>query len=179
MSSKPIVVGWTCNMVRFDIPGFSSLGEQLLVEGATAGVYSATGWSNHFETDLLRNGFTEAVFAADAETLGEAMIRAHRDASDATIPQHRVYTLLGDPALRLRVAETPSEPDPTTAGLPTDDDDVDAPDPPLAPSPSPAEANAASGCEVQRKGGPTTLFGALFAILALAVHLRRRRARRA
>jgi hypothetical protein len=182
MSSHPIVVGWTCNMVRFDIPGFSSLGEQLLVEGATAGVFSATGWSNHFETDLLRNGFTQAVFAAGAETLGEAMIRAHQGASDATVPQHRVYTLLGDPALRLHAASTPPEPVPTTTNVPAQDDGADAPEGLLAPGPSPAAADAAPGCEmrqIQPQTSPASPFGVIALTLGFALHLRRRRATRA
>ncbi len=182
MSSNPIVVGWTCNMVRFDIPGFSSLGEQLLVEGATAGVFSATGWSNHFETDLLRTGFTEAVFAAGAETLGEAMIRAHQGASDATVPQHRVYTLLGDPALRLHAASTPPAPGPTAASVPAQDVGSDAPEGLLAPGPSPAAADAAPGCEIQQNQppvSPAAPFGVVLLTLGLALYVRRRRAARA
>ena len=31
----------------------------LVVEGASAGVFSATGWSNHVDTDALRTTFTE------------------------------------------------------------------------------------------------------------------------
>ena len=175
ISSTPMVVGWTCNMVRFDIPGFNSLGEQLLVEGASAGVYSATGWSNHFETDLLRTGFTEAVFASDAETIGEVMIRAHQGATDATVPQHRVYTLLGDPALRLRVAaETQSEPVPEPTSSPLPVDPAGEPE----PSPSPAAANSAPGCEIRPQGSPAARFLAVFLTLAFALRVRRRRATR-
>ena len=112
MQSTPVVLGWTCNMVRFDIPGFFSLGEQLVTEGTSAGVFSATGWSNHVDTDALRTAFTQAVFASDAETIGEAMIRAHQAASDAPVPLHRVYMFLGDPALRLRAPKAQPDPDP-------------------------------------------------------------------
>jgi hypothetical protein len=176
MSSTPMVVGWTCNMVRFDIPGFSSLGEELLIEGATAGVFSATGWSNHFETDLLRTGFTEAVFASESETIGEVMIRAHQGATDATVPQHRVYTLLGDPALRLRVAaETQSEPVPEPASNPLPVDPAAEPE----PSPSPVAANSAPGCEIQPQGSPVGPFAAVFLTLGFALRVRRRRATRA
>ena len=176
LSSTPMVVGWTCNMVRFDIPGFFSLGEELLIEGATAGVFSATGWSNHFETDLLRTGFTEAAFASESETIGEVMIRAHQGATDATVPQHRVYTLLGDPALRLRVAaETQSDPvpEPASHSLP-----VDPGGEPEA-SPSPAAAHSAPGCEIQPQGSPAGPFSAVFLTLGFALRVRRRRATRA
>ncbi|MGB5697644.1 MAG: C25 family cysteine peptidase, partial [Polyangiales bacterium] len=90
LQSAPVVLGWTCNLLRFDIPGFFSLGEQLLTEGASTGLFSATGWSNHFETESLRTAFTEAVFASDAETIGDAMLRAHQAAVDASLPMHRV-----------------------------------------------------------------------------------------
>jgi len=54
-------------------------------------------------TDALRNAFSEAAFDSDAETIGEAMIRAHQAASGAPLPLHQVYMLLGDPARRLGV----------------------------------------------------------------------------
>ena len=47
----------------------------------------------------LRTAPTEAVFASDAETIGEAMLRAHHAAVDASLPMHRVYLLLGDVSL--------------------------------------------------------------------------------
>ena len=170
MESTPFMVGWTCNMLRFDIPGFFSLGEQLVTRGSSAGVFSATGWSNHFETDALRTAFTEAVFASDAETIGEAMIRAHQAAGDAPVSLHRVYMLLGDPALRLRAAKAqpdheidPPPGDGSTApgGLPRVGED------------SPASG---SGCEIApvRKGrGP---FGLGLLVIGVVLAIRRRRA---
>ncbi len=179
MSGTPLVVGWTCNMVRFDIPGFSSLGERLLLEGASVGVYSATGWSNHFETDLLRTGFTEAVFASEAETLGEAIIRAHQGATDATVPQHRVYTLLGDPALRLRAAATQGEPVPAPVSDPPQNGGSDDPESAPAPSASPPAPHSAPGCEITRLGSPKGPHGAIFMAIGFVLRIRRRRANRA
>jgi hypothetical protein len=171
LQSSPVVVSWSCNMLRFDIPGFSSLGEDLLTKGTSAGVFSATGWSNHVDADTLRSGFTEAVFASDAETIGEAMLRAHRAAGDEPVQLHQVYMLLGDPALRLRV--TPSEPNPAV-------------DPGNEPRPNDvtgesgrvpgAWSGSASGCEIKpsgRSGGP---FGPAVLLLGLALLIRRRRA---
>jgi MYXO-CTERM domain-containing protein len=174
MQSSPLVLAWSCNLQRFDIPGTQSLGEQLLIDGASPGVFSATGWSNHVETEALRTAFTEAAFASDAETIGEAMIRGHEAARGAPVSMHRVYMLLGDPALRLRAAK--AQPDP----------DVDAPSDPGSGNPSgtPRAADqgtqARAGCAIAAPGaghGPAGLgLLVLGVVLALRRHQRRRQA---
>ena len=155
MQSAPVVLGWSCNLNRFDIPGFFSLGEQFVTEGSSAGVFSATGWSNHVDTDALRTAFTEAAFASDAETIGDAMIQAHQAARGAPVPLHRVYMLLGDPALRLRAAKVQPDPGPNPS-----------PDPELPSEPvgGPMAGNdvvdSGSGCEIASRGagrGPVGL----------------------
>jgi hypothetical protein len=171
LQSRPVVLGWSCNILRFDIPGFSSLGEDLLTKGTSAGIFSATGWSNHIDGDALRRGFTEAVFASDAETIGEAMLRAHRAAAGEPLQLHQVYMLLGDPALRLRVA--PPEPIPAVHGRnDARTDDVTTESGPV----SDAWPGSASGCEIKpsgRAGGP---FGPAVLLLGLTLLVRRRRA---
>ena len=57
--AAPVVAAWSCNLLRFDIPGFFALGEKLLAEGAAVAVLSSTGWSNHFETDRMRIEFQD------------------------------------------------------------------------------------------------------------------------
>jgi MYXO-CTERM domain-containing protein len=179
-SSEPIVVGWTCNLVRFDIPGFSSLGEQLVTQGASAGVFSATGWSNHFETDFLRTTFTEAVFASEAETIGEAMIRAHRAATDASVAQHRVFMLLGDPALRLRPAprepepEPSAEPDPSIVSPPSSGPDLSS----LPPRTEAALPASTAGCEIARSDRDEGPAGPGLLILGAVLLIRQRRSSR-
>jgi len=170
MQSAPFVVGWTCNMLRFDIPGFSSLGEQLVTEGGSVGVFSATGWSNHFETDSLRTAFTEAVFASDAETIGEAMIRAHQAASDAPTSLHRVYMLLGDPALRLRAAK--AQPDPEIDPPPGDGPGV----PGGLPRVGDDSPVSGSGCEIAPAGEGRAPFGLGLLVVGVVLAIRRRRA---
>jgi hypothetical protein len=167
LGGSPVVFAWSCNLVRFDIPGFSALGEELLNAGTSAAVFSATGWSNHVDTDAIRSALTEAAFASDAETIGEAMLLAHRAAAGAPTELHRVYMLLGDPALRLRVSTSApdSNPDPV-------------PDEPLPdPFPSPdARPGSASGCEIKpsgRAGGPV---GPAVLLLGITLLIRRRRA---
>jgi len=170
LQSRPVVLSWSCNILRFDIPGFSSLGEDLLTKGASAGIFSATGWSNHVDSDALRRGFTEAVFASDAETIGEAMLRAHRAAGDEPVQLHQVYMLLGDPALRLRPA--PAEPNLAAGpGNHSRPDDVTG----EAARVQDARPSSPYGCEIElsgRAGGP---FGPAVLLLGLTLLIRRRR----
>ena len=171
MQSTPLVLGWTCNMVRFDIPGFVSLGEQLVTSGSSAGVFSATGWSNHVDTDALRTAFTEAAFASDAETIGEVMLRAHQAAVGAPVPLHRVYMLLGDPALRLRAAKAQPDPEPD----PNSDPDP-AREPVEAPEAGDESPAASSGCEIAAPGAGRGPLGLAVLVACLALMIRRRRA---
>jgi hypothetical protein len=169
--STPVVLGWSCNLTRFDIPGYASLGEELVTAGNSAGVFSATGWSNHVDTDLLRTAFTAAVFASDAETIGDAMIRAHEAARGAPVQLHRVYALLGDPALRLRAPKAQPDPGP---------DPVPDTEPPAEPVGGPRAGNepvdSGSGCEIASPGvggGPP---GLCLLLAGLVLAIRRRRA---
>lgn len=170
--SSPVVLGWSCNIARFDIPGFASLGEQLVVDGGSAAVFSATGWSNHVETDELRQAFNAAVFASDAETLGDAMLRAHEAAANAPVAQHRVYLLLGDPALRLRAPKAAAAPEPAPP-VPSDDPSRN---PVQTSSEVEVSTDAGSSCAVRAPGageGPSGL--ALLVSGALLAARRRRR----
>jgi MYXO-CTERM domain-containing protein len=148
--------------------------EQLLTEGASAGVSSATGWSNHFETDLLRTAFAEAVFASEAETIGEAMIRAHKAATDASVPQHRVYMLLGDPALRLRSAPAQPDPEPLPPMDSTPGSTPDANPGPVGAGDDPAAS--ALGCEIAPSGAGHGPYGLGVLLLGAVLLIRRRRA---
>ena len=169
LQAAPVVAGWSCNIARFDMPGFASLGEQLLVSGAGTAVFSATGWSNHVDTDALRAAFSEAAFASDAETLGDAILLGHRAAFDAPVQLHRVYTLLGDPALRLR--EPKAAPDPEFASIG---------DPRRSVDPSrtePLARDGGSSCEIGAQGRGQGPLGTWLLVLGLALLIRGRRRR--
>ncbi|MBW2717367.1 MAG: hypothetical protein JRD94_02085 [Deltaproteobacteria bacterium] len=173
MQSVPVVLGWSCNVNRFDIPGFFSLGEQLVTAGSSAGVFSATGWSNHVDTDALRTAFTEAVFASDAETIGDAMIQAHQAARGAPVSLHRVYMLLGDPALRLRIAK--AQPDPDSEPDPAPDPEVPS-ESVRGPRTGSDLVDSGSGCEITRPGAGRAPVGLWLLVAGLALAIRRRRA---
>jgi hypothetical protein len=110
-------------------------------------------------TDVLRAELTEAAFS-DAETIGEAILRAHRAASEAPAQLHRVYALLGDPALRLRA--------------PTADRDLN--DPSASGEPVAGQGDEASwgssGCQIgpggATDGRPITLTTDLHAVARIA-----------
>ncbi|MGB5547235.1 MAG: C25 family cysteine peptidase, partial [Polyangiales bacterium] len=172
MQSAPVVLAWTCNIVRSDIPGFVSLGEQLVSEGTSAGVFSATGWSNHTDSDELRAAFTAVAFGSDAETIGDAMLWAHQAAEGAPLDMHRVYMLLGDPALRLRAPKVQpgSEPEPEPE-LPPGDTGGEPVVPARTVDNPPASA---SGCEVSASGSAQTPTGLALMLLSLVLVLRRR-----
>ena len=173
LQSRPFVLSWSCNMLRFDIPGFSSLGEELLTQGATAGIFSATGWSNHVDADALRRGFTEAAFASNAETIGDAMLAAHRAAAGDPVQLHQVYMLLGDPALRLRAA--PSDPNPA---VDQDNDPRSGHVNDAAARVPDAQPGSAYGCEIEPSGEAGGPFGPAVLLLGLTLLIGRRRASR-
>jgi hypothetical protein len=170
--STPFILGWSCNINRFDIPGFFSLGEDLLTKSASVGVYSATGWSNHVDTDALRMALTEAVFDSDAETIGEAILRAHEAAPGEPASLHQVYTLLGDPALRLRAPKSEPGPEPEPEPMPNPDEPGGPGD---ARSNEPAPS-AAGGCSAAPHGPTEGGMALLFALLCLVVGVRARAA---
>jgi hypothetical protein len=162
--SRPIFVGWSCNLARFDIPAFFPLGERLLTEGASVAVLSATGWSNHAATDRMRIRFHEAL--SEVETLGAALLEAHRASADAPRAIHDVQALLGDPALRLRPADADPEP------LPEPSPELDDPADPFQDG---IAGTGGSGCGVARRdaGRSSASFGALL-LLLFAMGRRRR-----
>ncbi|MEM7436096.1 MAG: C25 family cysteine peptidase, partial [Myxococcota bacterium] len=145
--STPMLLGFTCNIARFDIPGLRGIGQDLVARGQVAGVYSATGWSNHPNTDALRGALVGAAFQSNAETLGDAILIAHEAAEDAPIELHRVYALLGDPALKLR---EPIEVDPGGQGS-SPETEAD-PDPAPSSGPSRPVVEDTTGCAVGRLG---------------------------
>ncbi|MDH3486407.1 MAG: C25 family cysteine peptidase, partial [Myxococcales bacterium] len=166
-NSSPVILGWTCNIARFDIPGFLALGHDLIVRGISPAVFSATGWSNHHDTDALRTELTAAAFASDAETIGEAVLRGHRAASEAPVQLHRVYALLGDPALRLRAPKADRDlNDPSASGEPVAGQGDEA-------------SWGSSGCQIGPERGADPWFGLLVLVAGLWVSSRRRQSRAA
>lgn len=102
----PIMTAMTCIVGRFEIAGYETLAESLLLQGdgGTVAVWAPTGASlNHWNT-LLAEKFFTAVFRGRAQTLGQALLNAMKgyttlDGNPVTL---KIYNLLGDPALKIK-----------------------------------------------------------------------------
>ena len=105
-SRLPFVVTMTCLDGYFHHPQVDCLAEELLLaegKGALA-VFAPTSELLPAEQDALVKALFEALFASDAPTLGEAVMRAKRNLPGSGRGYEdliQTYTLLGDPALRL------------------------------------------------------------------------------
>ena len=105
-SKLPFVVTMTCLDGYFHHPQADCLAEELLLaegKGALA-TFAPTSELLPNEQDALVKALFEALFASDAPTLGEAVMRAKQSLPDGGRGYEdlvETYTLLGDPALRL------------------------------------------------------------------------------
>ncbi len=103
----PLLTAMTCNVNRFEVPGFRPLGAALvLVPGAgVIASWAPTGFSFNTPATQLAGHFFHALFAegATAKTLGEVARTAleHLDTLEDPRSLRRIYNLLGDPALTL------------------------------------------------------------------------------
>jgi hypothetical protein len=102
----PIVSALTCAANRFEVPGYASLGQRLLLRegGGAAAVWAATSLSLNEPAVRLGRDLFASAFAERRPTLGEAVQRALRENSGRRdVPAYllRTYALLGDAALQL------------------------------------------------------------------------------
>lgn len=94
----------TCLAGVHEMPGFRFLGESLVVApGGAAAVWSASGLSEHLQSTILAESFYQDDFTASPRTIG-ALVGAALQRLNVTHPgtfMLDVYTLFGDPALRI------------------------------------------------------------------------------
>jgi hypothetical protein len=102
----PVISSLTCSAGRFEVPGWESLAEALVMapESGAAVVWAPSGQSYHFEAMALNEALFEAIFSGSALTVGEIVVE--------TLTTHQptpgfdylpaVYNLIGDPAYRFR-----------------------------------------------------------------------------
>lgn len=100
-----IVSAFSCSINRFELPGFTSLGEALTIEptGGAVAVWAPSGLSEDFEAFRLGDSFFASLYAGEA-TLGDAIasaFEAYRQGQGAAL-MPILYNLMGDPALRLK-----------------------------------------------------------------------------
>jgi hypothetical protein len=117
----PLVTGLTCQIGRFEVPGFTSLAGALVTRpgGGAAAVWAPSGLSQHAEARALNRVFFGALLRERLSTLGEAVLRSLHDfaALGGTREMLEIYQLFGDPALELKLPPT-RDPSSGTAGKP-------------------------------------------------------------
>lgn len=104
----PLFVAAACNTAHFDFDGVS-LGEKILLQkdGGGIAMISATRYSYSSSNYELCNQFYSVIFEKDSlnnnRTIGEALKIAKEQTKSDLYQNKRIYTLLGDPALRLNI----------------------------------------------------------------------------
>jgi hypothetical protein len=102
----PVVTAMTCLAGRFAIPGFDSLGEQLVLHqaGGSIATWAPTGLSLNEPAVILDGEFFHAAFSENTKILGDVVLKALKGyALFENAPYMLdIYNLLGDPALRMR-----------------------------------------------------------------------------
>ena len=102
-SNAPIVLGMSCTLGRFAVPGYDSLGRALAAkpDGGAVAVWAPVGLAWNTASTALDDALFEALFTAKQARFGEAVLDALRARAPVGSPQLDMYALLGDPALRL------------------------------------------------------------------------------
>ena len=72
--------------------------------GGAAAFWSSTGLSDNTEASILDREFYNAIFFGNKHTLGDAVLQAFaKYRTSGSMPfMTDIYTILGDPALRLK-----------------------------------------------------------------------------
>jgi uncharacterized repeat protein (TIGR01451 family) len=100
----PVVAALSCVVGRFDVPGFDTLGEALILEetGGAIALVAPAGFSMNAGATIVGEGMLAAIAADEAPRLGDALLAglehylATADPAEAHLPF--IYSLLGDPA---------------------------------------------------------------------------------
>jgi hypothetical protein len=102
----PIVASLTCSAGRFEVPGWASLGEALVMkeEGGAVAAWTPSGLSYNSQALILNEALVESLYDGNTEYLGEAVQHALETFSEeGQLPfMLSIYNLLGDPATRIR-----------------------------------------------------------------------------
>jgi len=106
----PVLLALTCVLNRFDLAGFDSLGEQLVLSpdtGAVA-VLAPSGLSINNAAQTLNRALIRAIYGHGDTILGDAFRRALEEYVDSGQQPYMaaIYNLIGDPYVRLNVTQT-------------------------------------------------------------------------
>ena len=105
-SQLPLMVMLTCVAGRFEIPGYTSLGEALLLNenGGIAGGLVPSGAGFHSQSMQLGEEFYKAVFRGKGMSAGLALLQAMKNfvQTGGKAYMLNIYNWLGDPALSFK-----------------------------------------------------------------------------
>jgi hypothetical protein len=111
-SRLPFLTALTCTINRFEVPGYSPLGGELVKSptGGAAAVWAPTGLSIDTDARDLGEIFYSRLSAQPGARIGELVKDALRTygSVDREPSLLSVYTLLGDPAIALKAPPPPS-----------------------------------------------------------------------
>jgi Ca2+-binding RTX toxin-like protein len=165
---QPIYLLMTCSTSRFEVPGFISLGEALLLDddGAIA-VWSPSGLSIDEQAQALARHAFDDVLSRGDDRLGDALLGAYtrliEDGGHVDMPA--IYHLFGDPALRVSKAKGSGGPE--GPGNP----DIPGENPGQTDSP---DGQGSGGCSIGAQGAGSSLLVWLL-LAGVALYRRRRR----
>jgi len=102
----PILSAMTCVVNRFEIPGYDTLSETLMLKqgGGAVAVFAPSGASLNSLAKDLADRFFRALFQGRESILGKAILKAMKDYAGLGDPAFmlNIYNLLGDPGLELK-----------------------------------------------------------------------------
>ncbi|MEM6793631.1 MAG: SdrD B-like domain-containing protein [Acidobacteriota bacterium] len=189
-STLPIVATLSCNIARFELPGFDALSEDLVLEpaGGAVAVWAPSGEAMDFDSHRADLILAEEAFSPLNRTLGDIIQSVLvRFGDTAVLPYSvQIYNLIGDPALvprlpvtdigrpvvdvalDLRVAPTAEDPENSlTFGLTVSNDGPNTAREIAVSSPSPASLESCQWtCDAPR-GTACDLSGSRFSLQAV------------
>ena len=103
-AGKPaIVTGMSCVIGRFEIPGYASLGESLVMatNGGSIAVWAPSGLAFNEFSSVLAQDFYRSVLQDETKVLGDAVTAAQAAYASRNVDTRvlKVYNLLGEPVL--------------------------------------------------------------------------------
>ncbi|MEO1370027.1 MAG: C25 family cysteine peptidase, partial [Acidobacteriota bacterium] len=101
VQTLPVVAALSCNIARFELPGFDALAEDLILEatGGAVAAWAPSGQAFDFESHKADLILAEEAFSPANETIGDIFYATtRRFAAQALLPWSvEIYNLLGDP----------------------------------------------------------------------------------
>lgn len=115
----PFVAALTCAVNRFELPAYPALGEELVrrAGGGAVAVFAPSGLGYHGAAREFATRLAASVYRPEMNRVGDALLTAEREyvAAGGEASLLRIYNLLGDAALGLRLpTPAPPGPEPTS-----------------------------------------------------------------